>query len=68
MLTLSHTNSVGEAIRDSIVTYKANVALIEAERHRENGRWTYRDLKTQAERFAALLQGEGVSAGDRCAS
>lgn len=67
MLTLSRTNSVGEAIRDSIVTYKANVALIEAERHRENGRWTYRDLKTQAERFAALLQGEGVSAGDRCA-
>lgn len=67
MLTLSRTNSVGDAIRDSIVTHKTNVALIEADRHRENGRWTYRDLKTQAERFGALLQGEGVSAGDRCA-
>ena len=40
MLYLSRIQSVGEAIRDATVTYKSNEALIEAERHRENGRWT----------------------------
>jgi len=67
MLTLSRINSIGEAIRDSIITHKSNVALIEADRHRENGRWTYRELRTEAERFAALLQSEGARPGDRCA-
>jgi len=67
MLHLSRIQSVGEAIRDSIVTYKSNEALIEAERHRENGRWTYRELRDEAERFAALVQGEGFAPGDRLA-
>ena len=67
MLYLSRIQSVGEAIRDATVTFKTNEALIEAERHRENGRWTYRELRQQAERFAALIQGQGFSAGDRCA-
>jgi long-chain acyl-CoA synthetase len=67
MLDLSRLSSVGEAIRDTIVTHKANVALIEAERHRENGRWTYRELRAQAERFGALLQSQGFGPGDRCA-
>jgi long-chain acyl-CoA synthetase len=67
MLYLSRIHSVGEAIRDATVTFKSNEALIEAERHRENGRWTYLQLREQAERFAALLQGQGFSPGDRCA-
>jgi long-chain acyl-CoA synthetase len=67
MLDLSRLSSVGEAIRDTIVTHKANVALIEAERHRENGRWTYRELRREAERFGALLQAQGFAPGDRCA-
>ena len=67
MLTLRRINSVGEAIRDTIVTHKTNVALIEADRHRENGRWTYRDLRREAERLGALLQAHGFAAGDRCA-
>ncbi len=67
MLHLSRIQSVGEAIRDSIVTFKTNEALIEAERHRENGRWTYRQLRQEAERFAALCQAQGLSAGDRLA-
>lgn len=67
MLYLSRLTSVGEAIRDATVTYKTNEALIEAERHRENGRWTYRDLRQQAERFAALVQSQGFEPGDRCA-
>jgi long-chain acyl-CoA synthetase len=67
MLYLSRIYSVGEAIRDATVTYKSNEALIEAERHRENGRWTYVQLRAEAERFAALLQGHGFAPGDRCA-
>jgi long-chain acyl-CoA synthetase len=67
MLYLSRIHSVGEAIRDATVTFKSNEALIEAERHRENGRWSYLQLREQAERFAALLQGQGFGPGDRCA-
>jgi long-chain acyl-CoA synthetase len=67
MLDLSRLCSIGEAIRDTVVTHKANVALIEADRHRENGRWTYRELRQQAERFGALLQSQGFAPGDRCA-
>ena len=67
MLQLSRIQSVGEALRDSTVTFKTNEALIEAERHRENGRWTYRELRAQAERFAALVQGQGLEPGDRLA-
>src|SRR5690606_1886492 len=67
MLQLSRIQSVGEAIRDATVTFKSNEALVEAERHRENGRWTYLQLRQQAERFAALLQGHGFEPGDRCA-
>ncbi|MGH1340886.1 MAG: AMP-binding protein [Nannocystales bacterium] len=67
MLTLDRISCVGEAIRDAIVTFKTNTALIEADRHRENGRWTYRELRQEAERFGALLQSDGFGSGDRCA-
>ncbi len=67
MLHLSRIGSVGEALRDSTVTFKTNEALIEVERHRENGRWTYRELRQSAERFAALLQSHGLASGERCA-
>ena len=67
MLELGRIASVGDAIRDATVTFKRNDALIEADRHRENGRWTYRALREEAERFAALLQSHGFARGDRCA-
>ena len=67
MLKLSRIQSVGEAIRDATVTFKTNEALIEAERHRENGRWTYRELRKEAEAFAARIQGQGFEPGDRLA-
>ncbi len=67
MLTLDRISCVGEAIRDAIVTFKTNTALIEADRHRENGRWNYRELRQDAERFAALLQSHDFAPGDRCA-
>jgi len=67
MLTLKRIQSVGEAIRDTMITHKTNTALIEADRHRENGRWTYRELRTMSERFGAWLRDHGFQAGDRCA-
>jgi len=66
-LDLRRIGSVGEAIRDATVTFKRNDALIEADRNRENGRWTYRELRSEAERFAALVQSHGFVPGDRCA-
>jgi long-chain acyl-CoA synthetase len=67
MLELARIGSIGEAIRDSIVTHKNNVALIEADRHRENVRYSYRELRDQAERFAALLQAADFAPDHRCA-
>jgi long-chain acyl-CoA synthetase len=67
MLDLSRLGCLGEALRDTITTHKSNVALIEADRHRENGRYTYRELREHAERVGALLQENGFRVGDRCA-
>jgi long-chain acyl-CoA synthetase len=67
MLELARIGSVGEAIRDTVVTHKHNVALIEADRHRENVRYTYRELKTEAERFAAMIQGHDFGPDHRIA-
>ncbi|MBC8068936.1 MAG: AMP-binding protein [Deltaproteobacteria bacterium] len=67
MLELARIGSIGEALRDSIVTHKNNIALIEADRHRENVRYTYRELREHAERFAASLQSADFAPGHRCA-
>jgi long-chain acyl-CoA synthetase len=67
MLDLSRLSCLGEALRDAALTYKSNVALLEADRHRENARYDYRGLRAEAERVAALLQGAGFAPGDRCA-
>lgn len=67
MLYLDRYECLGDALRDTIITHKTNVALIEVDRHRENARYTYRELEAEANRFAALIQGEGFAAGDRCA-
>ncbi|HEY6878790.1 MAG TPA: AMP-binding protein [Polyangiales bacterium] len=67
MLDLSRLSCLGEALRDAVLTYKTNVALIEADRHREQVRYTYSELRREAERFAGALQGHDFAAGDRCA-
>ena len=38
MLDLSRLESIGEALEDACVAFRGNVALIEADRDRENGR------------------------------
>jgi hypothetical protein len=65
MLDLARIESLGEALRDAMITYKSNVALLEADRHRETARLSYRDLRLAAERVAARLQSDGLRAGDR---
>src|SRR5262245_21645868 len=67
MLDLSRLNSLGEALRDAVSTYKSNVALLEVDRHRESARYDYRMLRAEAERVASRLQACGVQGGDRCA-
>lgn len=67
MLDLTRLSCLGEALRDPMVTFKSNLALYEADRERENGRWTYRDVRTEAERVGARLQAGGFAPGDRCA-
>ncbi len=67
MLDLSRLSNVGEALRDGLLTYKTNTALIEVDRHREKSRTTYRELRDAAEALAGSMQSAGFQAGDRCA-
>lgn len=67
MLDLSRIECVGDALRDSVITYKTNVCLIEADRKRESGRRTYLETTQDAERVASALQAQGFAPGDRCA-
>jgi len=67
MLDLSRLSCLGEALRDAVLTFKTNTALIEADRHREKERSTYTELRRRAEHFASHLESHGFDAGDRCA-
>lgn len=66
-LKLSHYSCLGEAIRESAIPYKSNLALIEANRDAEVARMTHLELRAAAEKTSALLQELGFRAGDRCA-
>ena len=67
ILDLSRLDCLGDLLRDALLTHKTRVALFEAERHRENARFTYQELQREAERVTTRLQEAGVEAGDRCA-
>jgi long-chain acyl-CoA synthetase len=67
MLSLSRLSCLGEALRDALLTYKTNTALIEVDRHRENARFSYSELRVEAERLASHLAAHGFQKGDRCA-
>jgi long-chain acyl-CoA synthetase len=45
MLDLGKIPSLGEALRDATISFKSRTALIESDRHRETGRWTYAELR-----------------------
>jgi long-chain acyl-CoA synthetase len=67
MLELSRLSCLGEALRDAVLTYKTNTALIEVDRHREKARFSYIELRREAERFASSLEAQDFAAGDRLA-
>ena len=67
MLDLSRISCLGEALRDALMTYKSNVALLEVDRHKETARYDYAQLRLEAERVAASLQASGLEPGGRCA-
>jgi long-chain acyl-CoA synthetase len=67
VLDLSRISCLGEALRDAVLTYKTNTALIEVDRHREKARYTFSELRSEAERIAAHLELGGFKSGDRCA-
>jgi long-chain acyl-CoA synthetase len=66
-LDLSRFASLGGALRDATAVHSSLVAFIEANRDRENGRWTFEQFRRESERFASLLQSMGLVPGDRCA-
>ncbi len=67
MLDLSRLSSVGEALRDGLLTYKTNTALIEVDRQREKSRTSYRGLREAAEALGGSLQAAGFQPGERVA-
>ncbi len=67
MLDLGKLPSLGAALRDAMISFKSRTALIEADRHREVGRWTYTEFRQLSEQFAASLQARQFAPGDRCA-
>lgn len=67
MLYLSRIQCLGEALRDAMVAYKSNDALLEANRHRDGESYTYVDLRRRGEAFGGWLQSHDFAAGDRLA-
>ena len=59
-MELSRLNHLGEALRDATFAFQSRVAFIEANRERENQRWTYRQAREEGDRFAGLLHESGV--------
>ncbi|MEM1415160.1 MAG: AMP-binding protein [Myxococcota bacterium] len=59
--------SIGELLRDALIQFKSETALVEHARKKEARRLTYLDLKRRGERLARRLEDAGVGAGDRVA-
>ena len=60
-------NCLGELLRDAIVQYKTDTALIEDNRKREKHRFSYREFREESLRVAAGLQSNGVGGDSRVA-
>ena len=67
MLDLSRLSCLGEVLRDALLTYKSNVALLEIDRYKETARYDYAQLRAEAERVGALMQATGLLPAGRCA-
>jgi long-chain acyl-CoA synthetase len=67
MLDLREYQSLGEALRAALERWPDEVCLIEADRERENARFTYSQFKQAALPLAGALQHAGLRSGTRAA-
>ena len=67
MLDLHNYSSLGEALQAALDRWPDETCLIEADRERENGRFTYRQFKDVALPLAGGLRAAGLNAGTRVA-
>jgi long-chain acyl-CoA synthetase len=67
MLDLSNSQSLGAALNDAMERWPYETCLIEADRDRENCRFTYRQFKEAAMPLARFLQDRGAQPGSRAA-
>ncbi len=67
MVDLSKHQSLGSALREALDKFADEICLIEADRERENHRWTYRQFKETALPLAKFLQDRGFADGSRAA-
>ncbi|HEX4001040.1 MAG TPA: AMP-binding protein [Candidatus Acidoferrales bacterium] len=67
MLDLRQYSCLGEALRAALDRWPDEVCLIEADRERENARFTYGQFKTAALPLARALQEAGLANGSRAA-
>jgi long-chain acyl-CoA synthetase len=67
MVDLSRQQSLGAALREALDKFADEICLIEADRERENHRWTYRQFKEMALPLAKFLQDHGFVNGSRAA-
>lgn len=65
MIELKQHSSLGSALRAALDQFAEETCLIEADRERENHRWTYREFKERALPLAKFLQQRGFKADSR---
>lgn len=58
---------LGELLRDALIQFKSETALIECDRKKRKASYTYLEVKRLGERLARRLQEASVGAGDRVA-
>ncbi len=59
MIEPADFDSLGALLRASLAEHADRLCLIEANRERENGRWTYGEMAQRAQGLAATLQSQG---------
>jgi long-chain acyl-CoA synthetase len=67
MLDLNKYQSLGEALRAAIECWPDDICLIEADRERDNARFTYRQFGEAALPLARALRSAGLHSGARAA-
>jgi long-chain acyl-CoA synthetase len=67
MLDLRQFNCLGEALRAALDRWPDELCLVEANRDKENARFTYRQFKEAAQPLARALQEAGLANGTRAA-